>query len=440
MLGNLVQRLKTWRQPPPATPPSRPPHSAPVPMARPPVVAAPASSPAVMAIGARRPLIDAKGAVAGFEFRLADAMLERLRRADGSAAAATAHSRALFAAMRLTADAGRIAYTELPAGWLKLPHLASDVSRGVMLALPAIDSAVTFDAAIADRIRALRTAGARVGWGGQPAQPFGPDFVVVRPGDDIAAARRSPAVPLLATSIASIDELEAALRGGVDLACCSIAQHAEPRDAQPIAPQVPRLCHLLNRLVQGADTAPIVDDIKADVGLTYRLLHHLNNAGVGGGRSIESIEQAVMMLGRNELYRWLSMLLIRFAAERPASTALKEIALARARFFELLATDAGEPAPGSVFTLGLASMLGLLMNVKLADAIEPLHLPETARDALLLGRGPWQAYLALAGALEHIESDQADVLARPFGGLGRVLERQAEAWQWAQKTSESAAA
>ncbi|MDQ6683859.1 MAG: HDOD domain-containing protein, partial [Pseudomonadota bacterium] len=352
------------------------------------------------------------------------------RRPEGAMAAA-AHSRALFAAMRLTADSGRLAYTELPAGWLSLPHLPTEIGKGCLLALPDSDVVAPLDAAALAQIKALRLAGARVGWAGAATQASPPDFAVVHPIGDNLSSLRSRGLPLLARDVDDIELLEAALRAGVELACCSIVQHSEPKDAQPIAPQMPRLCHLLNRLVQGAETGPVVADIKADVGLAYRLLHHFNNVGVGGGRSIESIEQAVLLLGRNELYRWLSVLLIRFAAERPAATALKEIALARARLFELLAIDAKEPAPGSLFTLGLASMLGLLMNVKLADAVEPLNLPEAAREALLFGRGPWMAYLALATALEQ-GGAQTETLALPFGGLARVIERSAEAWAWSQ--------
>ena len=114
-----------------------------------------------------------------------------------------------------------------------------------------------------------------------------------------------------------------------------------------------------------------------------------------------------------------------------AATALKEIALARARFFELLAIEAKEPAPGSLFTLGLASMLGLLMNVKIADAVEPLNLPEAAREALLFARGPWMAYLKLAAAFEQGDTAPAEALALPFGGLEVVLECSAQAWRWA---------
>ena len=442
MFRAFVRWLKARRDAPAASVPAGTPAPA-VPL---PVSAAPSAAAAfpatlavapVMAIGARRPLIDARGRVAGFEFRIADATLRRLQGRDSEVAAA-AHTRALFATMRLTAEAGRLAFTELPPAWLRRQQLADEVTAGCMIAVPLVEAADAFDAESCTAIRALRRAGARVGWAGPRVQPVTPDFIVVRPALDDLAAARQRGLPLLANDIDSVEELEAALRAGAVYACCSVAQRSEPKDAQPIAPQVQRLCQLLNRLVQEVDTAAIVADIKADVGVAYRLLHHLNMAGVGAGREIDSIEQAVALLGRNELYRWLSMVLIRFAAVRPASSALQEMALARARLFELLAIERHETAPGSLFTFGLASMLGLLLNVRLAEAIEPLNLPDLARQALLHGTGPWQPYLVLAVELQKPKSSMLEALAEPFGGLDKVLARSADAWHWAAKASEPA--
>jgi c-di-GMP phosphodiesterase len=192
---------------------------------------------------------------------------------------------------------------------------------------------------------------------------------------------------------------------------------------------------LLNRLVQGSETAAIVGDIKADVGLSYRLLHYMNMVGVGGTQQIGSIEHAVALLGRNGLYRWLSMLLVHFAAARPVSSALQEAALARARFMELLALDNAEPAAASLFMLGLASMLGLLLHASLPDAIAPLNLPEPAREALLAHTGPWYSYLALAIELQNPMSVALEEMAAPFGGMAPVARCLEEAWAWAGKAA-----
>ena len=74
-----------------------------------------------------------------------------------------------------------------------------------------------------------------------------------------------------------------------------------------------------------------------DVALSYRLLRYANSPAIGLARAVESVEQAVMVLGRAELRRWLGVMLLNHARPQLVSAALQEHALATARFFELLA-------------------------------------------------------------------------------------------------------
>ena len=121
---------------------------------------------------------------------------------------------------------------------------------------------------------------------------------------------------------------------------------------------------------------------------------------MGLAQPVESVEQAVMVLGRAELYRWLSVLLTASGSGRKASRALREVALARARLLELLAPAAAAP-PAALFTVGLLSMLDALLRVPLAEALAPLQIAEPAREAIVAapGRGgrccssrlPWNA-------------------------------------------------
>lgn len=403
-----------------------------------------------LSLGARLPLVDRQGQLVGFEFRLADEALQRLRRQEDKAAAIQ-HGAALFDAMRLTVDTGRLAYTELPPGWIEHPTQPGQLTPGMLIAIPLIEALGEFTPEGLSNVMTMRAAGAKVGWAGDFPRAFAPDFLQLpvsairtdpqaelgdfHPGlADIesrvqSASRRR--LPVLATGIAHIEDLETALRAGVAQAVCAIPSHGEPRHPQAVSPRVQRMCQLLNRLLRDEDTAAIVADIKADVGLSYRLLHYLNMAGIGMAQQIESIEQAVTLLGRNELYRWLAALMIRQAATRPAAGVLQEIALARGRLLELLAIDRGEPEPGSLFILGLVSMLGLLLDTTLDDAIAPLHLPAKARKALLLHEGEWLEYLAMSWHLDDPNPLVAKAMAEHFGGLDHVLARATQSWQWA---------
>lgn len=443
MLQSLFDRL-LGRRPPPAPAVSRPPPRAtdtgraPALPRRPAAPAASADAP----LGARRPLISAQGRIAGFEFQIGEAVQRRLLER-GDLAAAGACTSSLLAAMRLCAQAGRRAYGELPAQWLLRAPGIDTLGQGVWLALVALHEVAPGSAAaaeLADAIDSARRSGARIGWALDAPAPAGiaADFHTLHtqrhddPAHWLQALRGAPSgVPIVALDLPGIDALEAALRAGVQLACCSVEAGAEAPEARPLTPATQRLLQLMNQLAQDAETPRLVAAIKADVSLSYRLLRQLNSAAVGGGAELGSIEQAVALLGRNELYRWVSVLLVRQAPQRPASPALQSMALARARLFELLAEAQGEPQPGALFTLGLASMLPLLLQTRLPDALAALQLHPLAEAALLEREGPWVAYLQLAEVLDESDLAEAAPLAEAFGGLPAVMSTSARAWLFA---------
>ncbi len=412
--------------------------------APPPPSAAPAAAsnaPATLAwsaIGARRPLLSPRGEVAGFEFRIADPLMQR-----AEAVAQTAHTVALLTAMQVTARSGRVSLAELPPAWLLKPQVAPLLAPGMLIGLRN-------DGQVDPSLRAramdvLHAGGARVGWHAAPGAPLHgqgpqPDFVLLRPhgATPVASLLRAsqvaiagnPELGLVVTDLPSLDDLELALRQGVHYACGSVSNAAEPAHATPIAPAVQRVCQLLNRLVRDEDIDALAAEIKHDVGLSLQLLRHVSSARYNRGRPVDSVEGAVMRIGRDELYRWLSMVLVRSAGGRPTSRALQDVAVARARLLELLAIVRHEPHPSGFFTLGLASMLPALLNTSAAAALSPLDLGSEARAALLDGAGPWRDYLHLAAAIERHDLRSAAHWADDFGGLPAVLDCAEQAWAW----------
>jgi EAL and modified HD-GYP domain-containing signal transduction protein len=151
---------------------------------------------------------------------------------------------------------------------------------------------------------------------------------------------------------------------------------------------------------------------------------------LGLSSKVEATDQAVMLLGRDALYRWLAMLLLAGARGRSTSRALQEVALARARLLELLAPAIGAPPP-ALFTTGMLSLLDTMLGMPMAVALEPLHLAEPARLALLEREGPWYPLLELAQALERSDFPRAQALAAPLGGLERATAAADDAWRWA---------
>lgn len=442
MLRSLIERVASrWARPAPAARSAAADAAAssagPAPT-RPSVGGARLPEGSLAGIGARRPLLSADGAVAGFEFRLSDTLV---RRAAGPARAA--YTQAILMAMRATAGAGRIGLVELPGSWLLGPQAAALLAPGMMVCLRR-EAGSDDPASLRSAVDAVRAGGARAGCLAVPPGGIGPgdrpDFLLLRPSERLPLAPMLQAVKraaasaqrpcLVATDLPGLEVVERALESGIDFASGSLSAAGEPAEPLPVSPTIQRLCALLNRLLRGEDPVRLADDIKRDVSLSVQLLRQVGSAHYARARAIDSVEAAVLLMGRDGLYRWLSQVLVRSAGARPTRRAVQGVTLARARLLELLAARRGEPHPPSLFTLGLASMLPTLFETSVREALGSIELVPEARAALLETSGPWIGYLELARALDRQDLGAAEALAEPFGGLAVVLELAEQSWAW----------
>lgn len=171
------------------------------------------------------------------------------------------------------------------------------------------------------------------------------------------------------------------------------------------------------------------DVISADPVLMFQLLRLVNSAAVGL-RGVSSIGQALRMVGRNAFLRWLS---VAVAASRKSSTGMdKELvrqAVERGRMLEQLA--GGEREAGTLFLVGMFSLLDAVFRMSLTDILERVVLSDEASQALLDRTGPYANALAFAesyelGLFEHSAELIADMGLDP----SRVGEFYAAAIEW----------
>jgi EAL and modified HD-GYP domain-containing signal transduction protein len=371
-------------------------------------------------VGARRPLMGRNGQLAGYEFHVGERIRQRLSLREDDMLTRI-HAGALLAAMRLATQAGSMAYAEMPARWL--PLLQADAAQNLQLCLCQFQD-IDDPAGLVEAMAKWRQCGAQLGWRPDEAAPgdLAPDFLVTQ------GERLPPGLPWVAPDMPDIDSLELALHRGAAWGGCAVMPGREPRQAQALPPAAASLMQLLGRLVRDEDTQAVVADIKQDAALTVRLLQYLNSPGVSRGHVLESVEQAVAVLGRSALYHWASGMLVHMAPARPVAAGLQRMALSRARLLEMLGREAGEPALGSLFLLGLCSVLPQLMQVSQQDALDSLQLPESARQALLLGSGPWARYIDVLQALDAPDMVAAKILCEPMGGLEKVLALSTRSW------------
>lgn len=309
--------------------------------------------------------------------------------------------------------------------------------------------------AAAQRLAGLRQRGLRFCIFRQPVHPvylaalpyadFAAIDVAANGGENIrnfSVAVRSEEIGhplrLLATNIETSDDHQLCRRWQFDLFQGPFAQEDKPLVGERADPHKLHLLHLLNLVQSEAETNELAEGLKQDPMLTYRILRYLNSAAVGLYQPISSIDQALIMLGRQRLARWLSVLL--FSVKDPdfGDWLLVESALSRGRIMELLGKTLFPPDEHDLlFITGVFSKLDRLLHAPLAEALDRIHLPETVRAALLERRGPYAPLLAVAEAGEAYDHTAIEVAAQIAGVTpDRVNEALLAALSWVTEVTE----
>lgn len=170
------------------------------------------------------------------------------------------------------------------------------------------------------------------------------------------------------------------------------------------------------RLVQlvaaDADTRELEDVFRRDATLSYHLLRLVNSLAVGSSREITSFSQAILMLGRQQLRRWLNLMLFAARSDDDRSAMLMSHVALRARGMELLALELGLDRLGQeqAFMAGMFSMLGTLFGMSTEEVLKPVKLSAELNAALLRHEGQTGELLAAWEAAER--ADAASLMQR----------------------------
>lgn len=149
-----------------------------------------------------------------------------------------------------------------------------------------------------------------------------------------------------------------------------------------------------------ADLQLMSDIIETDQKMTEHLLKYVNSPAFLRGNPIETLPQALVYLGEDEVKRFATVIATgQLSPSKPAE--LIRLAITRARFCELLAREQGGVDPARAFVVGLFSLLDAVMDDKLEALIERLALNTDVRTALIQHKGLLAGFLAVIRMLER---------------------------------------
>ncbi|MDR3352068.1 MAG: HDOD domain-containing protein [Zoogloeaceae bacterium] len=199
------------------------------------------------------------------------------------------------------------------------------------------------------------------------------------------------------------------------------------------------LMTLLNQILGDADIKELEETFKRAPALSVNLLRLTNSVAFGRRVQIISLRQAITLLGRLQLQRWLQLLLFSSPdnQQQISGNPLLQLAATRAFLMEKLARFLKPEAKAlaeEAFMTGIMSFVPVILGMRIEEVLTQLNnLVPSIQEALLARHG---LLGKLLGIVESLERDQPGPLLEYLGdfptlGLDALNSIHCEAIAWA---------
>jgi len=398
----------------------------------------------------REAILDRNERIAGYEFALGQGLQARMM--DKSALVRRVYDEAMLnnlAPLGVSSLLGeRSAFIRLSVESLKIPQLEAIANPNTVIMITPRPIAEIDLAEMRSSLAHIEALGFKQGWSvNQPRPEFAEflhkaDFIEIDPAlldgiqlktmiSELRAANSKQ--KLIASRLQMADDFKYCFERHFDYFMGPFVSSRE--NWHPAKSEVNHLqvFQALEMVQSGAEFDAIADCLRTDPILTFKLLRYINSPGIGLLQKISDIQQALMLLGRDRFYRWLSLLL--FDSKKPGyhENVLTEQALTRARLMEMLAGKGRIPdTADQLFLTGLFSLMDVMLDQPLASVLKQVALPEVAASALRGEAGATRDALMLAIAVESGLGDIAAAAEKCGLDASVVTGMMIEALAWSQ--------
>jgi EAL and modified HD-GYP domain-containing signal transduction protein len=241
---------------------------------------------------------------------------------------------------------------------------------------------------------------------------------------------------LLAEKVETIEQYHFCLELGFDLFQGYYFARPAVLNKRKIDVSGVALLKLLELVCRDAEITEIEEAFKHNPNLTYNLLRLVNSVVIGMKEKIRTLRHALVVLGMQQLKRWIQLAL--FASDKTGAVGnpLLETAATRGRLMENLVGKwkdefQGRDYSDSAFMTGVLSLVDVLLGTPMHEILNQLNLDEEVRQAILERKGPLGSLLLLTEKLETMDfAEVSFLLARYQCNLDVLVDAQLEAIDW----------
>ncbi|QYF92560.1 EAL domain-containing protein [Massilia sp. PAMC28688] len=247
---------------------------------------------------------------------------------------------------------------------------------------------------------------------------------------------REPGRKLLAEKVETVEEYEMCMALGFEYFQGYYFARPAILSGKTIAPSELVILNLLQLINSDADDHDLEMSVKRDPLISLNLLRLVNTPAAGARRHIDSLSEALVVLGREQLQRWLQILLYATpGANVELNSPLLQMATTRGKLMELMTRKLPPPRRSSAeagFTVGIMSLMDALFSMSMRDILDAVAVAPDVRAALLEREGMLGEMLRIVEMLENPK--RGPQLSRSLKALGltvkEVRDIELEAFSW----------
>ncbi len=154
-----------------------------------------------------------------------------------------------------------------------------------------------------------------------------------------------------------------------------------------IDPRKLAIMEIINLIFEDSDIEKLESTFKKYPEMTINLLEFINSASIGSRNRIESVRQALALLGHRQLMNWMILMEYAFKKESLEGNPLLFSAIERAKTMEILLRtikkDIGRTLLEEAYLTGLLSLMDALFQAPMEEILPRLNLSPDITDALL---------------------------------------------------------
>ena len=245
-----------------------------------------------------------------------------------------------------------------------------------------------------------------------------------------------PNKKLLAEKVETVEEYELCMALGFEYFQGYYFARPAILSGKKIAPSELVILSLLQLINTDAGNHEIEMAVKRDALISLNLLRLVNTPAAGARRHIDSLAEALVVLGRDQFQRWLQILLYATpGATVELNSPLLQMATTRGKLMELMARKLAQPGRAGIeagFTVGIMSLMDALFSMAMEDVLASVVVAPDVRAALLERAGVLGELLKVVELLENPK--RGSQLGKSLKSLGltvkEVREIELEAFGW----------